>query len=367
MKRIYHVLNLGAGVQSTALALMETQDQLRWSELDRGTDAPRHKTTQETEGPIKFHAGVFADTGDEPEAVYHHLAWLMEHIDFPVIIRAANARRNKLLTEVTSFVGMPQDTKAIRRVLLELAHDKTGSIGDDVARGQNARGVRFAAIPAYTTTVPGTLQGKTKRQCTKEYKTEVIERAIRREILGLEPRQRIKEGDDAEIELHQYLGLSYDEPKRIFGRGERPGVKDRIETRSNGQRSRNKLAHFPLYDMYLTREVLVAWLKKQGIPHEVPRSACVFCPFKSNREWRHLRDTDPAGWARAIEVDAALRTTGAAANRDMDQMMYVSKQCVPLALADIDRDDTKLVTGEFSFATQEETDEEGCPDGVCGV
>ena len=69
----------------------------------------------------------------------------------------------------------------------------------------------------------------------------------------------------------------------------------------------------------MTRGDCLTWLEAFGVPHEVQKSACVFCPFKSNAEWRRLRDTDPAGWARAVEVDNALRIEGAVANRKLDQ------------------------------------------------
>ncbi len=49
------VLSLGAGVQSTTLALMAAHGEV---------------------GPMPDCA-VFADTGWEPRAVYDHLAWLM--------------------------------------------------------------------------------------------------------------------------------------------------------------------------------------------------------------------------------------------------------------------------------------------------
>ncbi len=50
----YHILNLGAGVQSTALYLM----------FCRGDIEPT----------IDY--AIFADTGEEPQAVYAHLEWL---------------------------------------------------------------------------------------------------------------------------------------------------------------------------------------------------------------------------------------------------------------------------------------------------
>ena len=49
--REYHVLNLGAGVQSTCLYLLARRKQFR------------------------FDVAIFADTQEEPQSVYDHLAW----------------------------------------------------------------------------------------------------------------------------------------------------------------------------------------------------------------------------------------------------------------------------------------------------
>src|SRR5437660_1604308 len=62
-KTEYHILNLGAGVQSTTLYLMSM----------RG-EAP------------KFECAIFADTGEESEATYAHLSWL-ESLKGPPILR----------------------------------------------------------------------------------------------------------------------------------------------------------------------------------------------------------------------------------------------------------------------------------------
>lgn len=67
------VLSLGAGVQSTTLALMAAHGEI---------------------GPMPDCA-IFADTGWEPKAVYDHLAWLMSPnvLPFPVhIVSAVNIR-----------------------------------------------------------------------------------------------------------------------------------------------------------------------------------------------------------------------------------------------------------------------------------
>jgi hypothetical protein len=71
------ILSLGAGVQSTTLALMAAHGDI---------------------GPMPD-AAIFADTGDEPGPVYDHLRWLMSPnvLPFPVHITTAGHLSEKLL------------------------------------------------------------------------------------------------------------------------------------------------------------------------------------------------------------------------------------------------------------------------------
>jgi hypothetical protein len=255
----YHVLSLGAGVQSTTLFLM-----MREGVVEVPPDI----------------VAIFADTQEEPGAVYDHLAWLQS-------------------------LGRP-------RILVRTV----GKLGDDLKHGRNSTGQRFAAIPAFTT--DGADIGQTRRQCTKEYKTELIGRTIRREVVGLLPRRALPRS----VHVHEYVGISRDEARRVVG------VKKNVESR------RGWFAHFPLIEMGFTRADCLRWLKDR-VPHQVPRSACVFCPFKADREWLRLKRDDAAGWARAVEIDTALRTPGSVANRDMRQTMYLHRSCRPLAEVDL--------------------------------
>ena len=50
-----------------------------------------------------------------------------------------------------------------------------------------------------------------RRQCTGEYKINVVEQIIRRQVVGLQPRQRMPKG----VKVVQYFGLSFDEPRRV--------------------------------------------------------------------------------------------------------------------------------------------------------
>ncbi len=281
----YRVLNLGAGVQSTTLYLMFTR-----GEIQPGIDC-----------------AIFADTGEEPASVYAHVEWLR------------------------SLAGPQIITRRI------------GPLGEDLIRGRNSTGGRFASIPAYTAAAEGNKSGMVRRQCTKEYKIEVIERYIRRELLGLRARQRIAKG----TEVVQFYGISLDEAGRSV----------RIRERLRGRQWITP--EFPLIDRMMTRGDCHKWLTEFGIPHEVQKSACVFCPFKTNAEWRRLRDTDPAGWARAVQVDKALRVDGTVANRKLDQKLYVHRTCVPLERADLGDPDPRQYYLGINWTAE-------CA-GMCGV
>ncbi|MCX8476814.1 MAG: hypothetical protein MT490_13550, partial [Sphingomonas sp.] len=147
------VLSLGAGVQSTTLALMAAHGEI---------------------GPMPDCA-IFADTGWEPRAVREHLTWLMSAkvLPFPVHIVSAGDIRADLL--------------------------RAGS------------GARWASIPAFTRTVKrGRIEvGMIRRQCTKDYKIVPIRRKVR-ELVGL---TRRRSPDHAIVE--QWIGISLDELMRM--------------------------------------------------------------------------------------------------------------------------------------------------------
>ena len=259
-----HILSLGAGVQSTALYLM----------FLRGDLEPQ------------IDCAIFADTGEEPTPVYRHLEWLLSLNGPRILVRSI------------------------------------GKLGDDLQFGRNSTGQRFASIPAYTTDVPGLPKGMMRRQCTKEYKLEVIERTIRREVVGLQPRQWFPRD---EIHVRQYIGISFDEAGRAA----------RVRLRFVEVPWATPV--FPLIEREITRAMCQQRLRVFGVPHEVPRSACVFCPYRSNDEWRWLRDNDAAGFQRAVEIDTALRTPGNIVNRNLDQKLYVHRSCVPLTEAMLEK------------------------------
>ena len=263
-KKQIHILNLGAGVQSTALFLMS---------LDGDLD-------------IVYDAAIFADTGDEPESVYVHLDWLKSlEGGTPLIVRSA------------------------------------GCLGDDIINNLHDPDKRVASIPAFTLDENAN-KGILMRQCTAEYKIQVVEKAIRRDVLGLAPRKRIPK----DVELTQHMGFSYDEA----GRAAR--ARGRFEMRGWSK------VRFPLIEDEMTRHNCVVYLEGR-VPHHVPRSACVFCPYKSNREWLKLKTHDPVGFERACEVDDSLRK---GSNPLLDSKLFLHKTRKPLRDCKLDEDQLDL-------------------------
>lgn len=280
----YHILNLGAGVQSTTLYLMFTCGEL----------TPR----------IDY--ALFADTQEESQAVYRHLAWLQSLGGPPILVRTA------------------------------------GKLGDDLIHGTNSTGHRFVSIPVYTKADGDAREGQLRRQCSKEYKSEVIGRTIRREALGLLPGRRIPKG----VKVHQYFGISLDEA----GRARRIAGRVRSETTE---------PHFPLIERFWTRPDCLTWLADK-VPHQTPHSACVCCPYHSDAEWAALAAGDHRDWERAVQIDEALRAPGCVVDRKIDKPLYLHRSCKPLADVVFNtRPSPRDLQLSLSFAAVCE--------GVCGV
>jgi len=275
----YLILSLGAGVQSTTIALM----------IHKG-DLPA------------IDAAIFADPKEESQSTYNHLKWLIEETknSFPTIVRSR------------------------------------GKLGDDLVNGNGSKSSRFASIPAFQGD-HGNLTGLTRRQCTSEYKTNVVENTIKREIIGLKPRQRFP----IDVRVKQIIGLSFDEPSRLL----------RVRE-SFAKRVKWADPEFPLFQMQMTRRDCIKWLSGYGIPHTVPRSACVFCPYHSNEEWNRIKLEDPSGWNRAVEIDEALRREGSACNRLLRKKLWLHRSCVPLAEADLRSKDERVGQTTISFDTE---------------
>jgi len=64
-----------------------------------------------------------------------------------------------------------------------------------------------------------------------------------------------------------------------------------------------------------------------------PKSSCVYCPYRRDAQWRDLRDNDPEGWQRALEVDRRLREP-VQVERFRGEL-YAHRSCTPLDQVDL--------------------------------
>jgi len=117
------------------------------------------------------------------------------------------------------------------------------------------------------------------RQCTSHWKVAPLRRKAR-ELLG--PTWRTT--GVAEM----WIGISLDEIQRMR------------------QADVRYLVHrWPLVERRMTRGDCKTWLTAHGLPVP-PKSACVFCPFRSNAEWRDVAQS-PDDWLLATLADKAIR------------------------------------------------------------
>lgn len=150
MKKHVTVLSLGAGIQSTALAILLEREAI--------PDCP------------KPHWAIFADTMAEPDRVYRTIEWLADIVSFPIIR--------------TSWGDLAANTwKALRgQPVPERGHHDGGYID----------------LPVFSSS------GLARRQCTGVYKIRPI-RAKIRELADAAP---------PALTATQYLGISTNEQRR---------------------------------------------------------------------------------------------------------------------------------------------------------
>jgi hypothetical protein len=147
-----HVISLGAGVQSSVLALMAAAGEI---------------------GPMP-EAAIFADTMAEPASVYKWLDWLETQLPFPVIRVSA------------------------------------GSLEEDVLRMRTTKdGRKYSRtnLPMFTRNADGS-EGKIRfRSCTSDFKIKPIRKA-QRTLAGIKRGQKT-------VGVITWIGISLDEATRM--------------------------------------------------------------------------------------------------------------------------------------------------------
>jgi len=281
----WNVLNLGAGVQSSCLALMAAKGEVT---------------------PMPDFA-VFADTQAEPQSVYDWLDWLETQLPYPVYrVTNGDLTHNSLhpvSRKVDGRNGAKSGDKYMRRLIPVFGimpnGDKTAAIG---------------------------------RKCTADYKIKPIIKKIK-ELCGITRGQK-------EVTVTQWIGISWDELQRA-------------KTASDKWSQH----HWPLLERKMKRHDCMNWMRDNGYP-EPPRSACVYCPFHSDIEWKRLRDDEPFEFSRAIKFDAEIRKQFKEKDQTMKMEIYLHNSCKPLSKVDFDSDEDK---GQQVWDFKSECE------GMCGV
>lgn len=262
-------------------------------------------------------AAIFADTGWEPAAVYEHL--------------------DRIEREIATPAGIP-----IYRV-------SSGNIRDDALNPEH----RFASMPLHILNRDGS-PGMGRRQCTAEYKLKPIKAKVR-DLLGYPHPTLMPRG----VYVEQWIGISRDEMDRAKDSG--IGYARNVHPLLNLPGSADGRLGW-------TRTDCQRYLRAHGYEH-TPKSACIGCPMHGNRQWRQMRDEQPAEWADAVEFDAALRGGSARGNVNGQPLLaaaYLHTSRVPLDQAPIDRvtwHEWKGRQGDLLDAIADQEVEDGDPDG----
>jgi len=315
-----HILSLGVGVQSSTLHLM----------AEVGALEPRP------------HHSAFCDTQDEPEKVYAFLRWLKANTALPI----RTLTRGKLSDEQ----------------LRVREHKK-----------QPGKFWAKSLIPAHVANADGT-KGIMGRQCTFGHKVEVLEKNARATV-GAEaikawrkrhkashdtwsqwkkaaaaarkaklqpPRFPVEAWDEMQSDplVIQWIGISLDEIQRMKP-ARHPWIKHR----------------WPLIEMEMTRHDCKRWLSARGYP-EPSRSACRYCPFKSDHEWRDQRDNEPEEFAKSVQFERQLQAVKALTH-NMAGIPFLHASLKPLDQVDFSTDTEKGQGMLHGFGNE-------C-DGLCGV
>jgi len=249
---IPHILSLGAGVQSSTLALMAAQGYI--------TPMP--------------HCAIFADTQDEPDGVYQYLDWLKTELPFTVYTVTKGCLSKEALR----------------------------------VRGPSKLSGRFYLkhnIPCFVLAPDGKI-GLMSRQCTQDFKIEIIRRQLR----------VLKKGNGW-LSIQQWIGISSDEARRM-------------------KQSRDVWItnRWPLIELDLSRAGCVAWLKNRGYPIP-PRSACRYCPYHDDAYWVELKFEMPVEFEKAVvferEYQEAYRQATA-----LRGVPFLHRSCIPLDKVDFE-------------------------------
>lgn len=244
------VLSFGGGVQTVALTVMACRGLIEKPDI-----------------------AIFADTQWETKATYEYIKWFEQYMS-------------------DNGIKLLKPTK--------------GNIRENALNG-----ARWTSMPLFTIDENGK-KGMLRRQCTNEFKVQVIHKEIRR-YLGIPKYGRVK----TPVEI--WLGISMDEA-----------------TRQKPSRVKWATHRWPLIELGYYREYLkdnmfsgmncVQFLSDHKIPIP-PKSACIGCPFHDDTYWADMKKNSPDEFEDACLFDEAIRNS---TRKGIKCPVFLHRQRIPL-------------------------------------
>lgn len=314
MNEPINIISLGAGVQSSTMALMAAHGEI---------------------GPMPVGA-IFSDTQAEPQAVYDWLDRLIPMLPYPVykvskgnleaeiLKRRVNRKTGKpyYSTYIPAFVTSPNGRGILRRKctydfkILELIRKQAELVGKEKLRAW--RKLHRSALSALK-------EWKSAKAAAKRNKTP----------WPMRPDWAWNECQNDALAV-VWIGISLDEVSRIK------------DSTVPWARSR-----WPLTEQKITRTKCLNWLAEHGYP-EAPKSACRWCPYHDDEQWRLQKENAPEEFAKSVAFERAFQKI--CADGGAREIPYLHDSLVPLDEVNFDRP-----------AHQQGSLFENECEGICGV
>lgn len=286
------VISLGAGTQSTMLYYMSSMGLIERADY-----------------------AIFADPGAaERKSTYKYL-------------------KNVLMPWAAANNGIP---------IIWASHK---NLYQDLINQENSTGQRFGSLPAFTPGKNGKKEGRLKRQCTKEYKIDIVDEVIRDKygIAGTNkntPTTRVM------------IGITMDE----MGRMKHPHQQWKVHVYPfcGYETWNHKLPHNSVQLLQYERKtrIQVDELYVEMDLENPGKSACVWCPFQCDGRWQEMKDNpDQSDWKRATNVDVSIRH---GSKKGIEQPVFLHRSLKP-----IDEVDFKKENQPALF--------DSCDSGYCGT
>lgn len=236
---------------------------------------------------------IFADTQAEPKSVYTWLDWLEKQLPFPVYRVTHGSLEKRCLTPYYS----------------ERNHK-----------------MAYASIPAFLKMSDHGAESLIPRQCTTDYKIVPVRKKCRELMKQYESDVVIK-----------WMGISLDEIYRMK------------EPKRKYERHR-----YPIIEARMSRHDCLRWMENHQWP-QPPRSACWFCPYHNDTEWKRLKDQEPEEFAKAVKFEQDFQKS----LRDSSQrgVPFLHRSLKPISEVDFSTEEER---GQLNMFNNE------C-EGMCGV